>query len=493
MNRFALRAALPFSPVAYAPPFDPAYFGTLRPALHDYQDDLLDRLVAAIMLGYTRILLQLATGGGKTHIAKAIIGATDTAHFVVHRKELIEQTSRTFWDGKIRHGFVAAGKPADEMDVLLCGIATLVNRQSGLKPPAIVIIDECHHAAAATWAQVINDYPPDTIIIGLTATPQRLDGRGLDEFFQIMLCGPDTAELIRRGFLSPYDYYAPSLPDMRTVRTDQDAEAIMDKPQLIGDMVEHYLRLARGQPGIVFAHSVEHSRHLVDAYQAHGVRAAHIDGDMTSKERERIDEAFRAREFDVLSNCSLLGEGYDVPGIVYCGIGRRTKSMAWYRQMVGRALRMFPGKGRAILCDHAANVFFHGLPDDPYEWSLLGRAARAAAGCNDDAIPVRQCQVCFRVSYSTAKVCPGCETDFPAQRRRIEMTAGELRLFDAESRAAAEEARQQAMRQRQREEKACKTWADFKRLAEQRGYDDPGKWATVRMNTRSRAAARWSR
>jgi len=495
MNRLALRAALPFYPPIWDPPFDPGFFDRLRPPPHDYQFDLLHQIVRAIGLGYTRILVQLATGGGKTHLAKALIGGADTAQFVVHRKELIEQTSKSFAAAGLGHSFVASDKPMDiDAGLLLCGIATLARRLGVVLPPRLALWDEVHHAVSATWSDVMRSYPDDTIHIGLTATPERLDGRGLGEFFQIMLCGPSTAELIRRGFLSPFDYYAPSLPDLSGASTDQQAEAIMDQPDLIGDMVDHYLRLASGQPGIVFAHSIEHSRHLVDAYKAAGVRAAHIDGEMSTKERERIDRMFREREFDILSNCSLLGEGYDVPGVVYVGLGRRTQSLSLYLQMAGRALRTAEGKSRAIICDHASNVFTHGFPDDEREWSLAGRLGLAATGVNDDADPVRQCLACYRAYPSRLKACPGCGETQATSPRQIKEQAGELVRLEREALAERKaEEKKAAARKRKAEESECKSEAEFRALAVARGYDNPHAWASRQVGMRAGYAARFKR
>jgi superfamily II DNA or RNA helicase len=494
-QRLLLRAALPFAPPLWSPPFEPGFFDRLRPPLHDFQLDLLIRLVVAIGQGYTRILLQLPTGGGKTHLAKALLGGADLAQFIVHRKELIEQTSKAFTLSGIGHGFVASDRPMDlNQAVLLCGIATLAKRLGVVLPPNLAVWDECHHLGAATWIDVMSAYPEDTIHVGLTATPERLDGQGLGRAFQIMLRGPTTAELIRRGFLSPFDYYAPSLPDMTGVTTEGQAEAVMDRPELIGDMVEHYLRLAAGQPGIVFAHSIEHSRHLVEAYRAAGVRAAHIDGEMSTKERERVDGMFRDREIDILSNCALLGEGYDVPGVVYVGLGRRTQSVSLFLQMAGRALRTAPGKDRAVICDHAANAFTHGLPDDDREWSLEGRSARARTGVNDDADPVRQCMECFRVYPSTAKVCPGCGATQSTTPREIKQREGELQKLERETlRAEQEAAKKAAAAARKAEEKACASEADFRELAVRRGYDNPRAWAARQVGMRAQYAQRFRR
>jgi DNA repair protein RadD len=454
----------------------------IKRALRDYQEAMILKAIGYMQAGARRILLQLATGAGKTVMAAAMHGsAMDlglTSEFVVHRKELIDQTSRTFTAFGIPHGFIAAGHPFDDASVMIAGVQTLVNRLEQLLPPNLAIIDEAHHATAASWQRVLDAY--DGFLIGLTATPERLDGKGLDEHFDVMIEGPPVAELIARGFLSDFDYYAPGQPDLTGIHTlggdfnRGEIAELMDKPKLIGDMVEHYLRLARGQQGIVFAASREHSRHLADAFNSNGVQAAHVDGAMPDKERERIVEAHRRGDLDVMTNVDLFGEGFDVPGIVYCGLGRPTKSLSLYLQQVGRALRMFDGKPDAIIADHAGNAFRHGLPDDPRRWSLQGRAVRERMSGANDALPVRQCKQCFRVSPSTVETCPGCGTEFPAQVRTLRQEEGQLTKLE---RIKLKEERRI---QRKIEERQCKTPDDFIRLAEQRGYPNPRGWMKIR-------------
>lgn len=474
--------------------------------LRDYQLDILQRVAAAFRAGYRRVLVVLPTGGGKTVLAAQALlcasGIGATGQFLVHRKELIDQTSRSFTNHGLDHGFIAAGRRLAYRELItLAGVQTLVNRLDMFLPPNLVVADEGHHSVSATWSRVFDAYP-DSFVMGLTATPQRLDGRGLDAQFDIIIEGPTVAELMRRGFLSPFEYYAPSIPDMSGVRTEQQAERIMDQPDLIGDMVQHYQRLAAGQAGIVFAHSVAHSKHLVDAFRGEGVRAAHMDGDMSDKERERVDAAFRARDIDVLSNCALLGEGYDVPNVVYCGMGRRTQSLAWFRQMAGRALRPIYADGwptdtdaerlaaiaagpkpRAIICDHAGNAFTHGLPDDDIEWSLLGRAARPR-GCNDDAEPVRQCPSCFRVYHSFMPSCPGCGESKAPTAREIRVREGELEKLNREKLKRVTAATRKA------EEKACNCYADYHDLAVARGYSNPKGWAQMRVSLKNNYGVR---
>lgn len=454
--------------------------------LRDYQLDILQRVAALMRQGVRRVLIQLPTGGGKTVMAgQALLSAQQSGfagQFIVHRKELIDQTSESFDRMDLPHGFIAAGRPLDlHAATTLAGVQTLANRLDLVLPPNLVIVDEAHHAGAGTWERVLAAYP-DAFILGLTATPERLDGRGLNEHFDALVIGPSVAELIERGFLSPYDYYAPSRPDLTGLHTTGgdfnrgEVAGLMDRAELIGDVVEHYQRLAPGQQGIVFAAGREHSRNLAEAFLAAGVRAAHVDGAMPDRERKRIDGAFRAGEIDVMTNVDLFGEGYDVPGIVYCGMARPTKSLSLFMQQAGRALRTAPGKTRAIICDHASNAFTHGLPDDDREWSLEGRAARKRAACNDDAEPVRQCMTCYRVYPSSEKSCPGCGATATATPREIRVKEGELEKLERE----AAKKRQQAVRKA--EEQACGSYADFFDLAVSRGYAKPAGWARMRAD-----------
>lgn len=460
-----------------------------RWGLRDYQEAMLRLAIGYMQAGVRRILLQAPTGAGKTQMAKAMHGSAAelglTSEFMVHRKELVDQTSRTFAADGIAHGFIAAGHPFNpDALVRIAGVQTLANRLDRLLPPNLAIVDECHHATAATWQRVFDAYP-EAFIIGLTATPERLDGRGLRPHFDAMIEGPPVADLIERGFLSDFDYYAPGQePDLTGVHTTAgdfnrgEIAELMDKPKLIGDVVEHYLRLAPGQMGIVFAASREHSRNIAQAFRSEGIEAAHVDGDMDDQ-RDELVEAFRAGQIRVMSNVDLFGEGFDVPGIVYAGLARPSKSLTVVMQQWGRALRMFEGNGNAILSDHAGNAFRHGLPDDPRSWSLDGRAARQrAAGGTDDALPVRQCKACFRVSPSVVKVCPGCGEEFPAQIRTLKQEEGTLTKLERQQRKEAARVRRKV------EERACKSYEDFKQLAQARGYPRPGGWARVQWKLR---------
>lgn len=455
-------------------------------SLRDYQMQILLQVAALMRAGHRRILIQLPCGGGKTVMAAAMTHSADSlgalSQFIVHRRELIEQTSTSFAGRGIGHSFVAAGFEMDlSVSVLLAGIQTLAKRLGVILPPNLVILDECHHCTSASWSAVLDAYP-NAYIVGLTATPERLDGRGLGEHFDVMVTGPSVSWLIEQGYLAPYSYYAPSRPDLSKVPTlggDFNQGAIgevMDKPKLIGDTVEHYLRLARGERGIVFAVNREHSRRLADAFCGEGVRAVHVDSTM-DKERKRAMDAFRAGDLDIMTNVDLFGEGVDVADCSYVGLDRPTQSRSLFTQQSMRPMRPAPKK-RATICDHAGNAFTHGLPDDDCEYSLEGRKARPRGAGNSDATPIRQCLTCYRVSPSTVAVCPGCATPFPRIVREVEEEAGQLTKLERV------ELRKAAAKQRKDEERNAKSYEALVILGEQRGYEDPSAWAKAKLHIR---------
>ncbi|WP_176473476.1 DEAD/DEAH box helicase [Sphingopyxis sp. GW247-27LB] len=466
----------------------------VSPGARWFQLLIIEKLEKLIALGFRRILVVLPTGGGKTRLAielfKSALKHGHTAQFVVHRKELTDQTSEAFVEQDLPHSFITSTDPYDpSFAATIAGVQTLVSRLARLAAPDLVIIDEAHHAAAGSWSKVMTAYR-GAVQIGLTATPQRLDGKGLDGQFDAMIIGPTVQQLIDEKFLSPYSYYAPDIPDVSKIPSlagdykRDSLRELMDRPHLIGDMVEHYDRLARGKTGILFATSIEHSRNLAAAFSAEGFRTAHIDGTtMDRHERRRIMEDFKAGYYPLLSAVDLIGEGLDVPGVVYIGGGRPSKSLVFHKQSIGRALRMFPGKDEAVICDHAGNFMHHGGPTSEYDWSLQGRATAAGARGPSDAIPVRRCLQCFQVSFSPAKVCP-CGAEFPVQSREIETREGKLTKVDA---AAAKEAKRKAQIARVLEEKECTRWSDFEALARRRGYKNPGGWARLKMSLKSGA------
>lgn len=324
------------------------------------------------------------------HIIHSALAKGKSVLFMAHRRELLNQCAAKLRDlGICNYNVVLSGHPESRnpnAPVQIASIQTLIRRKY---PPAdLVILDECHHAAAAQYQTILKHYP-DAYVLGLTATPERLDGKGLDGIFHDLLEVATVPELIEQGFLVKPTCLGPS-PDMvaqlkatlATVKVrcgdyaeDQLGEA-MDNATLVGDIVAHWQKWALGQKTIVFAASILHSKHIVQQFQDAGVSAAHLDGGMSAPERERILSAWRRGDYLVLSNVQICTEGVDFPELSCCILARPTKSIALFLQMVGRVLRPAPGKSGALILDHAGNILEHGPPHIERVWTLQGAAKK---------------------------------------------------------------------------------------------------------------------
>lgn len=453
--------------------------------LRPYQIDMLDGARQAFREGKRAVLLQLPTGGGKTVSGSSMIGGASqkgkACWWLAHRRELISQTSKTFSSMGIPHGIIQAGKSSDPMKLAQIGsIQTVARRLDKLTPPDLIIFDECHHLGAGQWQQIFEAFP-NAKIIGLTATPWRLDGKGLGNWFERMVNGPSVSELINDGALSKYRLFAPTTPDLGDVATqagdfkrDQLADA-MDKPSIVGDAIEHYRKLCPGKRAVVFAVNIEHSRHIVQQFMLAGIPAEHVDGTMDTATRDAAIQRFIGGETLVLSNCELFGEGFDVPAIEAVILLRPTKSLSLYLQQVGRALRPAPGKDHAIILDHAGNSLprelkgqGHGFPDDEREWSLADREKRKAG--EKAEVAIRTCPECFAV-FRPTPTCPHCGHVYVAPVREIEQVEGELQEIDVEA------LRQKEAQARKREQGQAQSLDDLIRVGRSRGMRNAEAWA----------------
>src|SRR5262249_1766952 len=214
------------------------------------------------------------------------------------------------------------------------------------------------------------------IILGMTATPCRGDGRGLGNAFEVIVECPPVAELITAGFLVSTKTYAPTRPDLSGVRVEKgdyvesQLAQRMDRAQLVGDIVSHWHRLAERRPTVVFASGVAHSVHLRDEFRASGVWAEHIDGSTPVEQRDEILAQLAAGKVEVVCNAMVLTEGWDQPMVSCLLLARPTKHMGLYSQMVGRVLRPAVGKTDALILDHAGAIFEHGFVEEPVNWTL---------------------------------------------------------------------------------------------------------------------------
>ena len=445
---------------------------SVKMQLRSYQEQAIQNLRGAYAVGHRSPLLCLPTGGGKTCIL-ASIAAQAAARgrnvlILVHRRELIHQTaSKLAWVG-LEHGIIAAGHQVTDARVQVASVQTLVRRLSRVAwQPSLVIIDEAHHAAAGSWRQILEHWP-DAYRLGVTATPCRVDGRGLSEAFDQLVVGPSVADLIDAGFLSAARIYAPPVvADLSAVKrragdyANEQAAAAMDRPTVTGDAIAHYQRLAGAQQAIAFCCNVAHAVSVCDAFETAGIGTALLLGNTT--DRDQVVADFAAGITRVLVTVDVVSEGFDVPAASCAILLRPTQSLGLYLQQVGRVLRPAPGKSAAIILDHVGNVTRHGFPDDAREWSLAEGAVKRAGTA---APSVRTCPECF-AAFKPQPQCPICGAQCaPIKSRVIKQLAGEL-----------QELRRTEQRAARRDQGQARTLPELIALGQARGMKNPVGWA----------------
>jgi superfamily II DNA or RNA helicase len=461
--------------------------------LRPYQRDAVINLGAAYELGHRRVLFVLSTGGGKTIVFVFIIASAvkrgRRVLILVHRVELIDQVSAALDRAGVPYGIIAPGYREIEAPVQIASIASMA------RPKRLerwrnrfdrVVVDEAQHARAQTWSTVLSSQPR-ALVLGVTATPERLDGRGLGEIFDEMIVGPSTAELIDAGWLSPFVVFEPTdRPDLSGARIRAGDYAIEDIRERMGAVVidaavAEYQRLCPGVPAIVFAVDVAHSKTVAEAFRVSGIRAAHLDGDTPATDRRNALAGLASGEIKVITNCGLISEGVDVPALGAVLMLRPTTSLALYLQQVGRALRPADGKTRAIVLDFAGNTGRHGLPDEPRAWSLYAKPRRQ----REKAAASRPCRcgACFALNRLGAHECLECRADLRTRKERAEV---EMRL--AEARRREQEDMLVLMRPRERILWAGADEGRLRHVARLNGFK--ARWVYFRLRELRAAEAR---
>ena len=391
--------------------------------LRAYQEDNIERIRHHYRNGVARVCYQLPTGGGKTIVFCWIVAEAakkgSRVLILAHRNEILEQISRALDRFGIEHGIIAAGYDENpSASVRLASVFTLARRSDKAGQFDLVIVDECHHAVASTWRDILKAMS-DARSLGVTATPLRLDGKGLSDIYDVLVTGPTVRELIELEHLAPFVAYGQKhkldLSDIDITagdyRADQLADVMSDSI-VISTAVSEYRRLSPGKPSIAFCVNIAHSRRVTRAFQADGWRAAHVDGETPRELRRKLISDFANGKLDVLSNCGLISEGLDIEGAPTAILLRPTMSLALYLQQVGRVLR--PGKPRAVILDHAGCIARHGLPDHPHNWTLEGRPK--------GGVPMpkaKQCEHCGTFNLLNAAHCIECGTAFVIEKKPV--------------------------------------------------------------------------
>jgi DNA repair protein RadD len=380
------------------------------PVLRDYQVRFTDAFRAG--LRECRCVLGVSPTGSGKGIMLAWLAMTVAANgkrilLLGHREEIRRQISTALTAFGVKHGIIGLGSPETADPVQVAMVLTLANRLDRYAGTFdLNIPDEAHHRIAVGLRRILTAFP-NAYIAGFTAVPLRLDGTPMANCFGKLVLGPSTKELIESGWLSPIVTFAPAMqPDLSGLRVragDYEQEALAQRMMagtITGNAVAEYTRLAPQLPGLAFCVSVAHSQSVAAAFCAAGYKAVHIDVDTPRSERQALIEAphrWSVRPRHHLHD--LFGRGRSSrPGIVL--MLRPTKSLGLYLQMAGRASRPAPGKGRAILLDHAGNSTEHELYDFPHAWSLEGSLKTTAL--------VRRCPQCGAVLEIRVVEYPEC-------------------------------------------------------------------------------------
>lgn len=471
--------------------------------LRPYQIDGIERTRRCIMQGKRRVVFVAATGSGKTVCAASIVyGAVQKNSrvlFVAHRRELIRQSFCKVVRSGISPaeiGIIMAGSrltdPPESIDpdalddeelwrrgartrqnapIQIASIDTLRNRKY---PPAeLVIIDECHRSLSASYMKLLEVYPK-AVHIGLTATPWRADGRGLDEYYDDLVVISSPAQLIAEGFLlEPIVYGWAEKADLSSVRTvghdydDLQLAKAIDKPRLVGNIVDHWIAKAKGLRTVAFPTSIAHSLHIVERFKEAGFTFEHLDGSTPTRDRDAILSRLNRHEIDGVSSCDALSEGWDQPAVACAILAKPTKSATKYLQKAGRILRPCEGKLAPILLDHAGCIDAHGFPQDEREYSLEPPQKKRSV-C--DGPKFKQCPGfgCLCTVPLNAQVCPACGHIFGA----CTMPGEELKEADGEL----------VIRRPVSVDEKRAVWDSLCRAASEKGYS-PG-WAKHRYKLR---------
>lgn len=409
--------------------------------LRPYQQKFIDNVRAEFLQGQRRVVGVAPCGAGKTIMTGWMIREAEQRNkrsiFFVHRKELIEQTSKTFTALDIPHGIISPTSPFQpELPVQIASVQTLAGRLDKIPAPDFLICDECHHILAATYQRILDAYQK-AFLLGVTATPLRTGGITLCDVFSSMVISLSVDELIKLGNLTRFNYFAPNIGvDLKNVRSNfgefnnRDLEKVMRKQKIIGGIVEHYQKLAADKSAICYCVNVHHSKTIAQAFRDAGISAAHCDGDTPKNVRANIVEDFRNGRIKVLCNAELFGEGFDVPNCQAVILARPTQSLTLFIQQSMRALRPDPNDPDkvAIIIDHVQNYLRHGLPNKNHDWSLEPNLEKTP-----QEAPMKICPQCNAVIPLGSRICPQCQFEFDFDRDITEYQGNLVKIDTATS------------------------------------------------------------
>jgi superfamily II DNA or RNA helicase len=384
--------------------------------LRPYQQRLINDLYRALNQGVQRVALIMGTGGGKTLCAAKIVDdavkAGKRVMFVVHLDVLVGQTADKMGDFGFPIGFIKAGwEENPEAPLQICSIQTLERRDWWKDYPAdVILFDEAHITVVSQIGkQIMYETHPHAIVIGMTATPNRLGQEQLGDHLEGFVASPVPSEIQEMGFLAPMRYFVPAeRPDLTSVEiVNGDYEPAQlknacDKPELVARIVEDWFTHAYNLRTIAFCVDVDHAQKVAYAFWKRGIKSACVTGDTPIKDRQRMYEALDQGEYKILTSVNVVSIGFDVPS-VECGLLLRpTESWALHMQQIGRVMRISPqtGKEFGIILDQAGNISRLGKPEDIKEYTLPVSKEKGTKPA-----PKKECPICGKVHNTFVVDC----------------------------------------------------------------------------------------
>lgn len=406
--------------------------------LRPYQEQAIAELELRFKKHH-RVVGVAPTGSGKTVIGAAF--ATSRANgrvlWIAHRIELVRQAY---------HQLLLAGVPETDLGMLSGGIelnpsAKVLVATVGMfyrrQVPnvGLIVVDEAHHVAATGYTEILYVHK-GAKVLGLTATPWRLDGEALGDVFEDLAVMERPTKLIVDGYIAEAIVYG--IPEDTSIQLQKQVDGrgkdystkktadVMNRQARLEELVSEWFRLAGGRATIVYACSLAHAEEIVQSFRNANVTAEMVDWSTPADEREDIlgtpmrPGRLASGETKVVVNLGIMTEGIDCPPVKCIQLARPTKSLTLYRQMCGRGSRPTPDGARPIILDHAGNAWRFGLPDAEQEWSLEGRAKAHGTA------PVKRCDACGCICAAGCKKCPQCEEEFPSEPKEIVQQAQRL-------------------------------------------------------------------
>lgn len=436
--------------------------------LRPYQIEAINAAREQIRAGKKRVLINMPTGGGKTVVASSIIESASRMGsrtlFLAHRRELIEQTADKLMRFGVQPGILMGGsRAALHRPVQVASVQALAKRPNAFNQVDLVFVDEAHHVTTENLYAKLLGWWPNAKVIGLTATPWRLDGAGLADVFDgfVLACTP--RQLRDDGYLVPvggWEYAPISTRSARVSGGDfnaKDLEAASMSAKLFGEIIGEYKRHADGARAVLFACTINHSMAMAQAFRDAGVPAEHLDGETPLELRQQILARIKSGATKVLCNVNVATEGWDCPELECAILARPTLSTSLALQMIGRVLRPCEGKTVARLHDHARILASHGHPYADRDWSPQKTVKVNRREQEGGVTRARHCAACKAViavyPCDACKWAPG-PAELPeivaAERRAITDTPAWRKTVAAEQKRAAEAA---AWKLKSREEK----------------------------------------